>query len=69
MPIPKNFAATLDKPGKYCVKQAFYTWYCEVTPEKKIYQLRPSDMSRDGILSEDGWNVEQAEKATLIPLE
>ena len=59
--IPQDIVLMLKKPGKYVVssdpKVRMYSMV-EVLPNGNVYQLKPDGVTRDGILSRDGWNPE-----------
>jgi len=53
---PNCVKQVLDEPGIYLFTNNKYSWFFEITKDKKIYQLNPQTMKRDGILSATGWN-------------
>ena len=69
MPLPKNIAAVIDKPGKYLFQHPFNLWFFRVTEHGDIYQLALKNLKDDGLLDEDGWNIEQAETGKVFRLE
>lgn len=56
MKPPKCVLAVLDKPGKYSFEDHGYLWYFEVDEERRVHQLKPDTLKRDGVLSYNGWN-------------
>ena len=64
---PACVRAVLDKPGKYRFNQTAWFWYFEVDARRRVYQLTPDTLRRDGVLSPDGWN-ECAASGTVTPL-
>lgn len=64
---PQCVRDVLNKPGKYRFDQKAWYWFFEVDKNRRIYQLNPRTMKRDGLLSPDGWN-ECAKDGSVTPL-
>jgi hypothetical protein len=53
---PPAVKAVLGTPGKYVFIGAITMWLFEVDAKGCVYQLKPTTMQRDGLLSPEGWS-------------
>jgi hypothetical protein len=65
--IPQCVLEVLGTPGKYRFVARRSYWFFEVTATGKVYQLNPNTLTRDGVLSPDGWNPD-AEPGRVEPV-
>lgn len=56
MPVLEKILKAKQTPGLYVCKRIGAMLFIEVDEKGNVYQLSPSRLTRDGILSDDGWN-------------
>lgn len=66
MPVPEKILKAKQTPGIYACKARAEMLFIETDAAGNVYQLRPRDFSRDGDLSDEGWNPCEAPQSMQV---
>lgn len=58
----------LDKPGKYLLHGNGAAFGIEIDAQGNVYQLKPDDGARDGLLDASGWSTNRATQNCSVRL-